>query len=278
MKRNIATVRRVTGTCNAGYRVGDKIVVNRDIACIDKERSDSLRIFALNAILVNMCRVEPGEKVELWWKRGMEYQKLPAEVSEGGTILVGGADVLAVAGLPMGQAVDMALASGEKRAQAKVIPFPIEARRGALWISAELMTESGLVFLITAGGFEPVEKVEVTSEFKSESHQDVVEASETDTMFVMRSLRNTERVLRNEIAEKVVAMEAQGAGIAELAPLVTGRNGLRVLKDGETDVGLMAAGQSVGLVHDVPTVQELIDTIISEAHEIVDGRLTAMIS
>jgi nitronate monooxygenase len=106
----------------------------------------------------------------------------------------------------------------------------------------------------------------------------LVDASETDTMFVMRSLRNTERVLRNEIAEKVVAMEAQGAGIAELAPLVTGRNGLRVLKDGETDVGLMAAGQSVGLVHDVPTVRELIDTIISEAHEIVDGRLTGMIS
>jgi len=104
----------------------------------------------------------------------------------------------------------------------------------------------------------------------------LVDASEGDTMYVMRSLRNTERVLRNEIAEKVVEMEGQGAGIAQLAPLVTGKNGLRVLKDGETDVGLMAAGQSVGLVHDVPTVRELIDTIIEEAQQIVGSRLSGM--
>jgi NAD(P)H-dependent flavin oxidoreductase YrpB (nitropropane dioxygenase family) len=103
-----------------------------------------------------------------------------------------------------------------------------------------------------------------------------VDASETDTMYVMRSLRNTERVLRNEIAEKVVELESQGAGIAELAPLVSGKNGLRVLKDGDIDVGLMTAGQSVGLVNDVPTVKELIDTIINEAREIVGTRLAKM--
>jgi NAD(P)H-dependent flavin oxidoreductase YrpB (nitropropane dioxygenase family) len=104
----------------------------------------------------------------------------------------------------------------------------------------------------------------------------LVEASETDTMYVMRSLRNTERVLRNKIAEKVVEMEGRGAGINELAPLVTGKNGLRVLEDGDTDVGLMTAGQSVGLVHDVPTVRELIDTIIEEAAGIVGSRLSGM--
>jgi uncharacterized repeat protein (TIGR04076 family) len=62
MKRTIATVTCVTGTCNAGYQIGDKVVVNRDTACIDKQQSDSLCIFALGAILVNMCRVEPGKK------------------------------------------------------------------------------------------------------------------------------------------------------------------------------------------------------------------------
>jgi nitronate monooxygenase len=60
--------------------------------------------------------------------------------------------------------------------------------------------------------------------------------------------------------------------------LITGKNGLRVLKDGEIDVGLMAAGQSVGLVHDVPTVRELIETIIEEAQQIVDSRLSGMIA
>jgi nitronate monooxygenase len=105
-----------------------------------------------------------------------------------------------------------------------------------------------------------------------------VDSKETDTMYVMRSLRNTERVLRNEVAEKVFELEKQGAGIEQLAPLVTGKNGLRVLEHGEIQVGLMTAGQSVGLVHDVPTVRELIDTIIGEAHQIVSARLAGMTS
>lgn len=62
MRRTIATVVRVTGTCNAGYQAGDQVVVNRDTACIDKEQSDNLCIFALNAILASMGRIRPGEK------------------------------------------------------------------------------------------------------------------------------------------------------------------------------------------------------------------------
>lgn len=61
MKRNIATVRCVTGTCNAGYQVGDQIVVNRDTACIDRDRSGPLCVFALYAILNSLCRLEPGK-------------------------------------------------------------------------------------------------------------------------------------------------------------------------------------------------------------------------
>ena len=61
MRRATATVVRITGTCNVGYRMGDKIVVNRDTACIDKEQSDHLCIFALNAVLANLCRIREGE-------------------------------------------------------------------------------------------------------------------------------------------------------------------------------------------------------------------------
>lgn len=62
MRKAIATVVRVTGTCNAGYKVGDKVVVNLENACVDKEQSDSLCIFALSAILANMSRIRGNEK------------------------------------------------------------------------------------------------------------------------------------------------------------------------------------------------------------------------
>ncbi len=62
MKRATATVVRVAGKCNAGYQVGDQVVVNLDTACIEKEQSDKLCIFALSAILASMTRIRPGEK------------------------------------------------------------------------------------------------------------------------------------------------------------------------------------------------------------------------
>ena len=103
-----------------------------------------------------------------------------------------------------------------------------------------------------------------------------VDSKETDTMFVMRSLRNTERVLRNPAAEKVLELEKAGAGIAELAPLVSGQNGLKMAIEGDLECGLWSAGQCVGLIHDVPTIEELIDRIMSEAKEIVEGRIGGM--
>ena len=94
-------------------------------------------------------------------------------------------------------------------------------------------------------------------------------------MLVMRSLRNTERVLRNPTAEKVVAMEKEGMGLEELAPLISGKKGEELLQTGELEQGLLACGQIVGLIRHIPTVKEVIQSIISEAEQV--HRLTAKI-
>lgn len=101
----------------------------------------------------------------------------------------------------------------------------------------------------------------------------LVESSEVDTMYVLRSLRNTERVMKNPISAKVAEMESAGAGIEDLAPLISGQGGKKLMEEGDRDAGLFTAGLCIGLIHDIPTVQELIDTIVSEAKAIVSGRL-----
>jgi len=163
-----------------------------------------------------------------------------------------------------------------------LIPATVDAINIPVIASGGFADARGLVAALALGAEAMNMGTRFVATQEAPAHEKVkqwyVDASETDTMYVMRSLRNTERVLRNEIAEKVVELEGQGAGIAELAPLVSGKNGLRVLKDGDTDVGLMTAGQSVGLVRDVPTVRELIDTIISESQQIAGTRLAGMMS
>jgi nitronate monooxygenase len=96
----------------------------------------------------------------------------------------------------------------------------------------------------------------------------LVQSSERDTLLVLRSLRNTARVLRNAMAQNVTEMEQQGAKLEELAPLISGRGEKEVFETGELEKGLVHCGQSVGLIRDIPTVKELIDRIAAEAEEI----------
>jgi NAD(P)H-dependent flavin oxidoreductase YrpB (nitropropane dioxygenase family) len=49
---------------------------------------------------------------------------------------------------------------------------------------------------------------------------------------------------------------------------------LKLLEAGDSDNGLLSVGQVVGLVHDIPTVKELVDRTIKEAEDVV-SRMTA---
>jgi len=103
----------------------------------------------------------------------------------------------------------------------------------------------------------------------------LVAASELDTRLVMRPLRNTERVLNNAGVARLVEKEkALGSAITfgDIAEEVAGVYP-RVMRDGDMDAGAWSCGMVVGLINDVPTVQALIDRIMSEAEAIVRGRL-----
>jgi len=46
-----------------------------------------------------------------------------------------------------------------------------------------------------------------------------------------------------------------------------------VYDTGDVDAGIWSAGQTQGLIHDIPTCKELMDRIISEAEKIIRERL-----
>ncbi|GAB1256565.1 nitronate monooxygenase family protein [Aurantivibrio plasticivorans] len=103
----------------------------------------------------------------------------------------------------------------------------------------------------------------------------IVAASELDTRLIMRQLRNTERVLTNPAVEEMIAVEASRGSELEFNDIVQYVGGVypKVMKNGETDVGAWSCGMVSGLIHDVPTVQELIDGIMSGAEDIIANRL-----
>jgi nitronate monooxygenase len=108
--------------------------------------------------------------------------------------------------------------------------------------------------------------------------QALIRHNETDTRLIMRSLRNTERVLRNTAAEKVLEIEGRGnTRIEDLIPYVSGLVGREMLEGGDVDKATMAAGQCVGLIRDIPTCRELLDRIVAEAEEIIQTRFARML-
>ena len=107
----------------------------------------------------------------------------------------------------------------------------------------------------------------------------LIRHGETDTRLIMRSLRNTERVLRNPAADKVLEIESRGnTRIEDLIPYVSGLVGKEMLEDGDVEKGTMAAGQCIGLIRDIPTCRELLDRIMAEAEEIIKTRFARMLA
>jgi len=104
----------------------------------------------------------------------------------------------------------------------------------------------------------------------------LVNATEADTAYLMKSIKNPQRVVKNAVSAKVAEMEAQGATLEELLPIIAGQGGA-VFDDGKIDSQLASAGQAIGLIHDVPTVKELVDRIVDEAVQIRE-RLNAAIA
>ena len=106
--------------------------------------------------------------------------------------------------------------------------------------------------------------------------QKLVEGDERQTALIFRTLRNTARIYRNQIADKVLELEAGGdATIQDLAPYVSGKKGRELLEAGDMEHGVWTAGMVMGLIHDIPTVAELVTRIVADAESIIRERLAS---
>jgi NADH:quinone reductase (non-electrogenic) len=107
----------------------------------------------------------------------------------------------------------------------------------------------------------------------------IVAASELDTRLIMRALRNTERVLKNKGVERLLDVERAKGAAVEFADIEEHVAGVypRVLLGGEMDAGAWSCGMVAGLIHDIPTVSELIERIMSEAERLIRDRLPSVL-
>lgn len=110
--------------------------------------------------------------------------------------------------------------------------------------------------------------------------QAIVEASELDTALVYRSLRNTARVYKNKVAQQVNEIEREAGANMKfelIRDMVAGTKGKVALTEGDIDHGIWTSGIVQGLIHDIPSCEELIQSIVKECQDVVRERLNALV-
>lgn len=98
----------------------------------------------------------------------------------------------------------------------------------------------------------------------------LVQAQETDTIVVERSIRNPARIIKNEAALTVANMEKEGATLQDLLPVISGKVGREAYLSGDVNRGCIACGQVVGRIYEIKSIAEIINDIMTQAEQILE--------
>lgn len=110
--------------------------------------------------------------------------------------------------------------------------------------------------------------------------QAIVAATERDTRLIMRPMRNTERVLNNAAVGRLLEKEASLGPTIKFEDIIEEVAGVypKIMMEGAVDAGVWSCGMVAGLIHDIPTCDELIRRIMAEAETLIRRRLEGMLS
>jgi nitronate monooxygenase len=108
----------------------------------------------------------------------------------------------------------------------------------------------------------------------------IVANNERDTVLIFRTFKNTARVARNSISEEILEISSRpGATFDDIAHLAAGARGReRVLAGGDMEGGVWWASQSQGLINEVLSAREVVESVVAEAEDVIINQLAGQVS
>jgi NADH:quinone reductase (non-electrogenic) len=155
-----------------------------------------------------------------------------------------------------------------------LVPRVVDSVSIPVLASGGIGDDRGLVAALALGaeGIEMGTRFVATQECPSHPayKQAILQAAETDTTVIERSIGRPGRTLKGPWSERILAMEREGATVDDLLPFISGEVNRRAALEGDLENGFVWGGQVVGLIQDLPTVAELITGMVSGAEAIVE--------
>lgn len=223
------------------------------------------------------------EGVKVIETSGRSPEKLVNQIKKGNAILMHkcarirdartaervGADIIEIVGFECG-----GHPSRESISSLVLVPQVVDAVKVPVVAGGGIADARGFVAALALGAegvlmgtrFMATRECPIHQNFKER----LINTQSTDTMLVLRTLTDPIRVMRNELMMKVDEMEQKGAAAEEIISMVAGQKSQKAMEAGEVDGVLLACGQVVGLVHDIPTMRELVEKTMKEVIEVYD--------
>jgi NAD(P)H-dependent flavin oxidoreductase YrpB (nitropropane dioxygenase family) len=223
------------------------------------------------------------ERVNIFETSGRSPENLVARIKKGNAKLMHkcarirdartaervGADIVEIVGFECG-----GHPSKENLGSLVLIPQVVDAVKVPVIAGGGIADARGFVAALALGAegvlmgtrFMVTKECPIPPSFKNR----LIEAQSTDTIFVMRNLSDPMRALRNELTTKVQELEDNGATQEVIIPMLAGERSLKAMEAGDVEGALLACGEVVGLIHDAPTVKELIERMMDETTAIYE--------
>ena len=154
-----------------------------------------------------------------------------------------------------------------------LVPTAVDALSIPVIAAGGIVNGRGLVAALALGaeGVTVGTRLLLTSECPIHDNlkRALASATELDTLPILGTLRNTIRAWKNPAALKVAELESKQAELGEILSVVAGTATKRMYEGGDLDAGVIPCSQSIGLVHEIKPVAEVIDGMMREASEIL---------
>lgn len=104
--------------------------------------------------------------------------------------------------------------------------------------------------------------------FHENYKQKLIEAGDTETVIVGRSYGKIRRLMKTPYAKLLLDDETGGADLQSFMDKTTEDYHRKGAVEGNLEEGFINSGQIAGLVHDIPTVSELLERMMNEAQDV----------
>lgn len=216
--------------------------------------------------IVSLSAGNPAPYIPILQEHGVKVLALVASVKHAQKAEAAGADILVAEGVEAA-----GINSNLELTTFTLIPQIVKHVQIPVLAAGGIGDGKGLAaaLMLGASGVQLGTRLIATKDapFHDVYKQNLVKASDTETTIIGRSVGRVRRVLKTPYAAKLEQFEQEGMTLEQYAEMTTEKEHIKGAIEGDMENGFINSGQIAGIIDHIPTVKELLESMMKEAKD-----------